>query len=58
MIINEKFQRVYLFVSIYYLVIEARVHNPIPVEEFNNHVSDLRKDGKKEFKLEFEVTLF
>ncbi|CAB3989657.1 receptor-type tyrosine- phosphatase F-like [Paramuricea clavata] len=34
--------------------IAARVHNPIPVEEFNDHVNNQRKNNNKEFKLDFE----
>ena len=40
-----------------FLAIEARVHNPIPVAEFNDHVNHLRQESNKEFKLEFEVGL-
>ena len=36
--------------------IEARIHNPIPIEEFNDHVNHLRQENNKEFKLDFEVT--
>lgn len=37
--------------------IVARIHNPIPVAEFNNHVNHLRENNNKEFKLDFEVRL-
>ena len=37
--------------------IDARVHNPIPVNEFNDHVNYLREDDSKIFKLEYEVSL-
>ena len=40
-----------------FLVIEARVHNPIPLAEFNDHVNHLRQENNKEYKLEFEVGL-
>ena len=34
--------------------INARAHNPVPVEEFNNHVNHRRQENNKKFKLEFE----
>ena len=39
------------------LGIAARVHNPIPVEEFNDHVNHLIQNNNKEFKMDFEVRL-
>ena len=37
--------------------IDARVHNPIPVNEFNDHVNYLREGDNKQCKLEYEVSL-
>ncbi|XP_028402625.1 receptor-type tyrosine-protein phosphatase F-like isoform X2 [Dendronephthya gigantea] len=32
----------------------ARIHNPVPVDEFSDHVNNRRQNDKKDFKLEFE----
>ncbi|XP_028416862.1 receptor-type tyrosine-protein phosphatase epsilon-like [Dendronephthya gigantea] len=32
----------------------ARIHNPVPVGEFSDHVNNLRQNDRKDFKLEFE----
>lgn len=34
----------------------ARIHNPIPVEKFSDHVNKLRQNDNKDFKLEFEAS--
>lgn len=36
----------------------ARIHNPIPVEKFSDHVNKMRQSDNKKFQLEFEVSYF
>ena len=49
----ECFTTIFLFVAA-----AARIHNPIPVEKFSDHVNKMRQSDNKKFLLEFEVSYF